>query len=87
MRLVGDGELAASEIAGHFDVTFSAVSQHLRVLEQAGFVAVRRDGRRRLYRAQREQLEPLLPFLEQLWAGHLDELAGLAEADERSRRD
>ncbi len=86
VRLVWDGELAASEIASRFDVTFSAVSQHLRVLEEAGFVAVRRDGRRRLYRARRERLEPLLPFLEQLWAGHLDELAGLAESDKERQR-
>jgi DNA-binding transcriptional ArsR family regulator len=35
-------------VAARFDVTFGAVSQHLRVLEDAGLVSVRRDGRRRL---------------------------------------
>jgi len=43
VQLVWDGELAASEIASQFDVSFSAISQHLRVLEQAGFVACGRD--------------------------------------------
>jgi len=46
-------------VAARFDVTFGAVSQHLRVLEDAGLVSVRRDGRRRLYQARREQLGPL----------------------------
>jgi DNA-binding transcriptional ArsR family regulator len=83
LRLVWDEERAAKEIAARFDVTFSAVSQHLRVLERAGFVSVRRDGRRRFYRARRDRLERWLPFLEQLWRGHLDELVTLAEEDER----
>jgi DNA-binding transcriptional ArsR family regulator len=46
-------------VAARFDVTFGAVSQHLRVLEDAGLVSVRRDGRRRLYQARQEQLGPL----------------------------
>ena len=83
LQLVWDDELAAGEIAGRFDVTFGAISQHLRVLESAGFVRVRRQGRHRLYRAERAALEPWRPFLEQLWRGHLDELARLAEAEER----
>jgi DNA-binding transcriptional ArsR family regulator len=51
-------------VAARFDVTFGAVSQHLRVLEDAGLVSVRRDGRRRLYQARREQLGPLRAVLE-----------------------
>jgi regulatory ArsR family protein len=51
-------------VAARFDVTFGAVSQHLRVLEDAGLVSVRRDGRRRLYQARREQLGPLRAMLE-----------------------
>ncbi|MGH2393353.1 MAG: metalloregulator ArsR/SmtB family transcription factor, partial [Candidatus Limnocylindria bacterium] len=51
LRLVWDRELSAGEIADQFDVTFGAVSQHLRVLRDAGFVRARRDGNRRLYHA------------------------------------
>jgi DNA-binding transcriptional ArsR family regulator len=56
LRLVWDAERSAGEIAAHFDVTFGAISQHLSVLREAGLVAVRRDGTRRFYRADREAL-------------------------------
>jgi DNA-binding transcriptional ArsR family regulator len=86
LRLVWDAEVPAGEVAGHFDVSFAAVSQHLRVLRAAGLVTVRRDGTRRLYRANREALGRLGQVLEQLWTAQLDELADLAEQAERERR-
>ena len=43
--------MAAGEIAARFDVTRPAISQHLGVLKEAGLVSERRDGTRRLYRA------------------------------------
>ena len=43
-------ERAASELADPFRMTFAAISQHLRVLEEAELVSVRREGRRRMYR-------------------------------------
>ena len=79
LRLVWDGELAAGEIAARFDVSFPAVSQHLRVLQTAGFVSVRRAGRTRLYRADRKALGPLRPMLEKMWSESLDRLARLVE--------
>jgi DNA-binding transcriptional ArsR family regulator len=84
LRLVWDRERAAGDIAARVDVTFGAVSQHLRVLHDAGLVAVRRDGRRRLYRARREQIGPLRDVLEDLWRSGLGDLRELAEAEERS---
>jgi DNA-binding transcriptional ArsR family regulator len=83
LQLIWDRELAAGDIAGHFDLTFGAVSQHLGVLRDAGFVTVRKDGNRRYYRADREKLGPLRPLLEQMWSVTLD---GLAETIERDRR-
>ena len=59
LRLVWSKELAAGQIADHFDVTFGAVSQHLAVLRRAGFVSVRKDGNLRYYTADREALGPL----------------------------
>jgi DNA-binding transcriptional ArsR family regulator len=56
------------------------------VLRDAGLVSVRRDGRRRLYRARREHLGPLRAVLEDLWQSGLEELRTLAEAEERSAR-
>jgi len=84
LRLVWDREQPAAEIAAHFDVTFGAVSQHLAVLRRAGLVAVRREGTRRWYRADREALAPYAPMLERMWAGKLDRLAMLAEAAEEA---
>lgn len=53
------------------------------MLHDAGLVSVRRDGRRRLYRARREHLGPLRAVLEDLWRDRLEELRALAEAEER----
>lgn len=87
LRLVRDGELAAGAIAAHFaDVSRPAVSQHLRVLRDAGLVAERRDGTRRLYRARPEWLNELRAFLDEFWEARLDTLKVEAEQEERDRR-
>jgi DNA-binding transcriptional ArsR family regulator len=83
LRLVWDRELSSGDIAASFDVTFGAVSQHLGVLRDAGFVQVRRDGNRRFYRADHEGLGPLALALEAMWAATLDRLAEAVE-EERS---
>jgi len=82
LSLVRDGELSAGEIAGHFDVTRPAVSQHLNVLKEAGLVTERRNGTRRLYRARPEGLAQLKAFLEEFWDERLDALKAEAEREE-----
>jgi DNA-binding transcriptional ArsR family regulator len=81
LRLVARDELAAGEIAAAFDVTRTAVSQHLTVLKNAGLIAERRDGTRRLYRARPDGLAGLRQFLDDIWAGSLDVARELVEAD------
>ena len=84
--LVWSGEREAGQIHRAMgEITFGAVSQHLRVLREAGAVRVRRDGRRRLYRANRVLLRPLLPHLQKMWAGALGNLKALAEDEEKKR--
>jgi len=61
LRLVAEDELPAGEIAAAFDVSRTAVSQHLTVLKNAGLLTERRDGTRRLYRARPEGLAGLPP--------------------------
>src|SRR5258706_13923920 len=51
LELVWDRELSAGQIASQFEVSWSAVSQHLRVLKTAGFVTERRGGNSGIYRA------------------------------------
>ena len=86
LRLVWTDELSAGEIAGRFDTTFGAVSQHLGVLREAGLVRVRVAGNHRFYRADRERLGPLATALEEMWISSLDRLAGAAEADATTAR-
>ena len=85
LGLVSDGEVAAGEIAAHFDVTRPAVSQDLTVLKEAGLVSERRNGTRRLYRARPEGLVPLREFLDELWGDKLDALKREAEREERKK--
>ena len=80
LRLVATGEMAAGEIAATFDVSRTAISQHLTVLRNAGLVTERREGTRRLYRARPEGLAGLREFLDVMWASSLDIAVRLAEA-------
>ena len=82
LRLVSDDELAAGQIAAAFDVTRTAVSQHLTVLRNAGLLTERRDGTRRLYRARPEGLAGLRAFLDDMWASSLDTARRLVEAEQ-----
>jgi DNA-binding transcriptional ArsR family regulator len=82
LRLVWTRELSAGDIATHFDVTWPAISQHLKILRTAGLVSERREGTRRLYRAEPEALGPLAAALQQMWETDLDRLQ---DAIERGR--
>ena len=89
LRLVSDRELPAGQIASHFEVTGPAVSQHLRVLKEAGLVSERRNGTRRLYRARPESIAQLRAYLESYWDENLRLLKHAAEQEEQrgTRRD
>ena len=84
LRLVWERELSSGDIASHFDVSWPAISQNLRVLEGAELVRTRRCGTARLYRANRSRLGPLRAVLVKMWEADLDRLAELAEDEERS---
>lgn len=83
LRLVWREELPVGEIVERIDLSYPGVSRHLALLRGAGFVQVRRDGKRRFYRADHEGLGPLKPFLESFWSTQLDRLARLAEEAEQ----
>ena len=85
LSLVRNGELSAGEIAGHFDVTRPAVSQHLAVLREAGLLSERRNGTRRLYRARPEGIADLKAFLDEFWGDRLEALKRDAEREERRK--
>jgi DNA-binding transcriptional ArsR family regulator len=81
LRLVAHDELAAGEIAAAFEITRTAVSQHLTVLKNAGLLSERRDGTRRLYRARAEGLDALRHVLDDMWSASLDAARQIAESE------
>jgi DNA-binding transcriptional ArsR family regulator len=86
LRLVREGEMTAGEIASHFAVTRPAISQHLTVLKDAGLLAERRDGTKRIYRFRPEGVRELRDFIEEMWSERLAVLGREAEREERGRR-
>jgi DNA-binding transcriptional ArsR family regulator len=85
LRLVHTEELTAGAIAANFgDVSRPAISQHLRVLREAGLLRERRDGTRRLYSADSGGLDALREYLERFWDERLETLKTEAEQEERN---
>lgn len=81
LRLVTGREHTVGELVEALDVRQSAVSQHLKVLRDAGLVEARADGNRRLYRGRPEGLGPLYDFVRALWPARLAALRDLVESD------
>jgi DNA-binding transcriptional ArsR family regulator len=86
LRLVWHEEQSAGAIHRSLgDVTFGAVSQHLRLMEEASVVEARRQGRQRFYRARKQELGPLARWLESMWDDALYRLKLAAELEEGRR--
>ena len=87
LRLVRDREIAAGELARRCPkISRPAVSQHLRILERAELVSVRRAGNHRLYRSRPEGLGELRAFIDEMWTDRLSALRATAERFETARR-
>ena len=77
VEMLARGELAAGEIAGRFDVSAPAISQHLKVLREARLVRVRVAAQRRIYALDSTglaELEQWLAKVQRFWSGRLDAL-------------
>ena len=74
------GPRAVGELASEFPVSRPAVSQHLRVLKDAGLVADRSEGNRRLYRVDPHGVEAMRAYLDSFWS---DALAAFERAARR----
>jgi DNA-binding transcriptional ArsR family regulator len=83
LRLLADRELSAGEVASRFSVTQPAISQHLKVLKEAGLISERRDAQRRLYSVRAEGLADLHGFLAEVMPAGLARLKRAAEAEQR----
>ena len=84
VELLGAGDLAAGEIVERFALSPPAISQHLKVLREAGLVRVRVDGQRRIYSldpAGLDEIERWVARVRQFWSERLDVLARELAAD------
>jgi len=70
-----DGERSAGDIAGQFDISWPAVSRHLRLLRESGLVTERRAGRTRLYTLNRPAIREVfgswVAAFDAMWAENL----------------
>ena len=75
-----NGPKAVVDIAARVPVSRPAVSQHLKVLQEAGLVTATAQGTRRLYAVDPDGLAPLRAYLEGFWSGALGAFRDAAEA-------
>src|SRR5690242_596983 len=74
VEMLAQRELAAGDIADRFTLTAPAISQHLKVLREAGLVRVRTEAQRRIYELDPNglaELDKWLGAIRQSWRGHL----------------
>ena len=80
---LSEGPRAVGEIAEELPVSRPAVSQHLRVLKEAGLVAERREGTRRIYRLDPDGLARLRDYFDRFWEAALADFKAAAERRKR----
>jgi len=74
---ISQGEMTVGQIARHYNLTFAAVSKHLKVLEKAKLVIKRRRGKEQLVQIAPASLAPATEFLDnyrQMWENRFDAL-------------
>ena len=82
LERLADGPSAVGDLAGGLPVSRPAVSQHLRVLKDAGLVAERREGTRRVYRVEPGGVEQVRAYFESFWDRALANFKAAAEGEE-----
>ncbi|MFC6288067.1 ArsR/SmtB family transcription factor [Nocardioides sp. GCM10027113] len=87
LQLLAAQERTVSDVAAHFPVTRSAISQHLLVLEAAGLVTAQKVGRQRIYRVDPRGLRELQAEIDRFWTSELDQLVADAHALNDRRND
>ena len=86
LERLADGELAVGEIAAALPVSRPAVSQHLRVLKDAGLVRDRAVGTRRLYAVDPDGIAAMRGYLDRFWTSSLAAFKATAEAHDQEQQ-
>ena len=79
------GPMAVGDLARGLPVSRPAVSQHLRVLKEAGLVTDRPEGARRIYQIDPQGLGPVRAWLDQVWDAALEAFKAEVERDQDNR--
>ncbi|MEM8696760.1 MAG: metalloregulator ArsR/SmtB family transcription factor [Pseudomonadota bacterium] len=85
--LLSEADRRSGDIAGHFDTSAPAISQHLKILRDAGMVKVERRGRERIYSLDPDGLAAMEDWVRETrrkWNGRLDRLAELLEEGDQT---
>lgn len=88
LRRVLAGEHSVSTLAANYDMSFAAVQKHVAVLEKAGLLTKRRNGRKQLASGDVEAVRSvgaMLSELEQLWRGRIARIDELIARDRPSK--
>lgn len=83
VELLSERERPVEELVDHFDISFAAVSQHLKLLRSAGVVTRRAEGRRRVYRLNAAPLRRVSDWAshyERAWKSRLRRLRSVLDA-------
>lgn len=87
LRRTIEGELSVSALARDYDMSFAAVQKHVAVLEEAGLIVKRAEGRERLVRADPEMIaraRVLLARYEEMWRSRIERLDAILATDARA---
>jgi DNA-binding transcriptional ArsR family regulator len=90
IAILARGEHQVNDIVAEIGIHQSGVSRHLRILNEAGFVAVRADGQRRLYSLKPDRFRELDAWLAQyrgLWEARLDRMGAALKARQQDRNE
>lgn len=90
LEALANGRKSANEIAAPFEVSRSAISQHLGILVEAGLISRERDGRKQVYQVQPDNLNQIYEWIQKfdgIWNQSLDRLGELLDDMAQEERD
>ena len=85
LEALKQGPLSVGELAANLPVSRPAVSQHLRVLKDAGLVVDRKDGTKRVYRVDPNGLADIRAYFDSFWGEALDRFAAYSQTEPRRK--
>jgi DNA-binding transcriptional ArsR family regulator len=89
ISLIADVPMNLNTIAGNFNISRPAISQHIKILEECGLVVIHQQGRERFCEAHLEQLNEVLVWVEQYkqhWNKRLDSLENYLDQLQKHRK-